>query len=266
MILTVTVVAEQRANECEEADFRHTRNVDDSRRLLLAYHRTRDDLARERLVELHLPLVRTLARRYARCGERLDDLEQVGAIGLLEAIERFDPDRGSDLAAYAVPTITGEMRNHLRDRSAPVRVPRRLSELTRRMRPPRELLTARLRRQPTLSELAREVGMREEEVSEAIESDRARTPVSLWTEDEKRGLERATTVDDAFDASDDRLLLAAAFRTLAERERRILHLRYFGGLSQREIALELGLSQIQVSRLIRASLDRLRATLGGAAG
>jgi RNA polymerase sigma-B factor len=232
---------------------------DDPLRLLLAYHQTRDEAARARLVELYLPLVRSIARRYARNGERLDDLVQVGAIGLLQAIERFDPSRGPGLGAYAIPTIRGEIRNHLRDRSAPVRVPRRLAQLTARLRSPREELAARLRREPTLAELATETGVDRDDVADAIRSDLARVPVSLA--DEAVDRRRDALVEDAFDASDRRLLLAAAFRTLGLRERRILHLRFFRGLSQKEIAKEMGLSQIQVSRLIRASLERMRYVL-----
>lgn len=230
--------------------------------LLRSYRETGDLVARERLVELYLPLVRTLARRYANCGERLEDLVQVGSIGLIEAIDRFDHEHGSDLASFAIPTITGEIKNHLRDRTASVRVPRRLAELNVRLRTPRASLTERLSRPPTVSELAREAGVREGEVTEALQTETARTPVPLAVAEGDYGdLDGATVVDGGFDSSDNRLLLAAGFRTLSERERRILHLRFFAGLSQAEIAREVGLSQIQVSRLIRASLDRMRGAL-----
>jgi RNA polymerase sigma-B factor len=235
---------------------------DDPATLLRAYRRTGDPGAREKLVELYLPLVRALARRYAHCGERLEDLIQVGSIGLLEAIDRFDPERGTDLVSFAVPTITGEIKKHLRDRTAVVRVPRRLAELTLMLPSARELLVARLRRPPTVSELAHELDLCEDDVAEAIESERARVPVWLSTAgDGNIELDGAIAVEGAFDTSEERLLLAAGFRTLAERERRILHLRFFAGLSQTEIAREVGLSQIQVSRLIRDSLERLRAAL-----
>ena len=235
---------------------------DDPGRLLRVYRRTGDPAARERLVELHLPLVRALARRFAHCGEGMDDLVQIGSIGLIKAIDRFDPERGADLASFAVPTITGEIKNHLRDRGAPVRVPRPLAELRLSLRGSRARLSASLARAPTLSELAREAGIDEARVAEAIEVERSGTFVSLSGADGDYGDARAVmTVEDAFGACDDRLLLAAGFRTLAERERRILHLRYFAGLSQAEIAREVGLSQIQVSRLIRASLERMRSAL-----
>ena len=234
----------------------------DSARLLRAYRETGDLTARERVVELYLPLVRALARRYANRGERLEDLVQVGSLGLIQAIDRFDPDRGCDFGAFAMPTICGEIKKHLRDRSAAVRVPRRLVELTVRVRSPRERLSACLRRPPTVSELARETGLAETEVVEALQTELARTPISLSARGESGDLDRAMLVEGAFGRSDDRLLLAAGFRTLAERERRILHLRFYAGLSQAEIARELGLSQIQVSRLIRASLERMRSALG----
>ena len=197
---------------------------DDSAALLRSYHGDGDRSAREKLVELHLPLVRALARRYANRGERLEDLVQVGSIGLLEAIDRFDPERGSDLASYAVPTITGVIRRHLRDRSTVVRLPRPLAEQVRA---------------PICLSL--------------VEGDGAESNSALH-------------VEGAFDASEERLLLAAGFRTLAARERRILHLHFFAGLSQKEVAREVGLSQIQVSRLIRVSLERMRAALDATRG
>ncbi len=142
-----------------------------------AYHGRGDRAARERLIELYLPLVRTLALRFAHSGERLDDLVQVGSIGLIEAIERFDPERGTDFSSFAIPTITGEIKNHLRDRTAVVRVPRRLAELTVDLHGARTRLAASLARAPTLSELARETGSDEGAVQEAMETERARRPV-----------------------------------------------------------------------------------------
>jgi RNA polymerase sigma-B factor len=227
-----------------------------------AYRENGDPEARERLIELYLPLVRTLARRYAHCGERLEDLVQVGSIGLIEAVDRFDPDRGTELISFAAPTIAGEIKRHLRDRTSPVRIPRRLAELNGRLRPQRESLAARLSRTPTLSELAADAGVDEGEVAEAIATERARAVVSLPVPDGASAeLDGAIVVEDAFDSTDDLLLLAVGFRTLDERERRILHLRYFAGLSQAEIATEVGISRIQVSRLIRSSLERLRGAL-----
>jgi RNA polymerase sigma-B factor len=230
---------------------------------LLGRYRAGDLGARARLIELHLPLVRALARRYANRGERLEDLVQVGSIGLIQAIDRFDPERGRDLVSFAVPTITGEIQNHLRDRTAVVRIPRRIGQLNARVRVETESLSIRLRRPPTLSEVADEAGVREHDVAEAIGTDGARAPVSLPPANGNGNADAAILVDGVYDSSEDRLLLAAGFRSLDERQRRILHLRFFAELSQAEIADEVGISQMQVSRVIRTSLERLRGALGG---
>jgi RNA polymerase sigma-B factor len=230
--------------------------------LLRAYRETGELAARERLIELHLPLVRALARRHAHRGERLEDLVQVGSVGLIEAIDRFDPEKGGDFVSFAVPTIAGEIKNHLRDRASVVRIPRRVAQLNVRLRAEQEHLAARLRRAPTLSEIAREVGVPEDEVAEALGTDWARAATPLPTGNRGGDAQEKVVVEDVFETCDDRLLLAAGFRTLDARQRRILHLRFFAGLSQAEIAREVGLSQIQVSRVIRASLERMRGALG----
>jgi RNA polymerase sigma-B factor len=241
---------------------RTSRRDEERRALLRSYGRTRDPRERARLIEAYLPLVRALARRYAHSGERLDDLVQVGSIGLIEAIDRFEPDRGLDLGCFAVPTITGRIRNHLRDRSSTIRVPRRATELRSRLRPHREALSLRLSREPTLGELARAADMAEGDVEDAIATERACAVLPLPEEERvAEAVLGSAPREDAFDSSENRLLLAAGFRTLTERERRILHLRFYAGLSQAEIARELGLSQIHVSRLIRASLERMRGAL-----
>ena len=226
--------------------------------LLRRYQRTRDSAAREKLVRAYLPLVRAIARRYADRGEPLDDLVQVGALGLIEAIERFDAARGGTLGTFAIPTIKGRIRNHLRDRASCVRVPRRLAELSSKVRTSREELATRLSRSPTLAELARAVGASQDQVTEALESEQALVPLPLVGADGGR-VQRSG--DDPFRRSEDRMLLAAGFRVLTPRERRIIHLRFFGGLSQAEVAAAVGLSQVQVSSLIGASLVRMRAAL-----
>ena len=236
---------------------------DDASALVQAYRSGRDPAARERLVERHLPLVCALARRYANRGERFEDLVQVGSIGLIEAIDRFDPERSDDFTSFAIPTIKGAIRHHLRDRAAVVRIPRRLSELTSALRPHHDRLAHSLSRSPTLAELARETGLGERDVADAIETERARSPLTLSAgEDAHAGADPALTIDGSYASTDDRLMLVAGLRTLAMRERRIMHLHFFAGLSQTEIAHEVGLSQVQVSRLIRASLVRMRAALG----
>lgn len=197
------------------------RSPDECHHLLHAYRCCGDTGARDRLVELHMPLVRALARRYVNRGEPLEDLVQIGSIGLLQAIERFDPDRGRDLAGFAVPTIAGEIRHHLRDRTTVIRIPRR-----------------------------------------HVESGAPRPALALSTTDEADGrLGRALATDAPYDSSEDRLMLVAGLRMLTVRERRIMHLRFFAGLSQGEIAEHVGVSQVQVSRLIRASLERMRCAL-----
>jgi RNA polymerase sigma-B factor len=242
---------------------RQERRREESRSLLRSYGATRDRVSRERLVELHLPLVRALARRYANCGEQLEDLVQVGSIGLIEAIDRYDSELGSDLVHFAAPTICGEIKRHLRDRSSTVRIPRRLDELDRRLRPSRATLVARLSRAPTVAELAHEAGVTEADVAEAAATERVRAPVPLPDAEGASGnIDGAVVAEDPFASSDDRMLLSAGFRTLDARQRRVLHLRYFAGLSQAEIARELGVSEMQVSRTVRVSLERLRGALG----
>jgi RNA polymerase sigma-B factor len=243
---------------------RHSsRPGDDPCALVHAYRSGRNEAARERLVELYMPLVHALARRYLNRGERFEDLVQVGSIGLIEAIDRFDPDRGDDFASFAVPTITGAIRHHLRDRAAVVRIPRRLVELRSTLRPQHDSLAHVLSRSPTASELARETGLPERDVAEAIATERARTPLTLSTGEDGQGRwDPALMIDGTHASIDDRLMLIAGLRTLAKRERRIMHLHFFAGLSQAEIAQQLGLSQVHVSRLIRASLERMRAALG----
>jgi RNA polymerase sigma-B factor len=234
--------------------------------LLRAYHEDRDLAARQRLIELHLPLVRAVARGFAHRGESLEDLVQVGSIGLIKAVDRFDPTKGRDLASFAVPTIAGEIRNHLRDRATVVRIPRRTGQLNARLRREREDLAASLHRPPTMAELARQAGMAEREVAAAVEAEGMRSPLPLEATvnggEVDNGASAAIAVDDVFASSNDRLLLVAGFRVLDARQRRILHLRFFAGMSQAEIAREVGLSQVQVSRVIRGSLERMRDALG----
>lgn len=239
----------------------------DASELLRAYHERGDVQARDRLVEQHLPLVRALARRYAGRGEQLDDLVQVGSIGLIKAIDRFELDRGVELTTYAVPTIVGELKRHFRDTGWAVHVPRRLKELNSQLNRVVEELRSKLGRSPTVAELAEAVGAEEEEVVEALEVGHAYSAMSLSgrTGDEEDGvsvLDLLTSDDGGYDASEDRATLAPVLQTLNERERRILHLRFFAGLTQSQIAAEVGISQMHVSRLIRRSLEKLRAQMG----
>jgi RNA polymerase sigma-B factor len=235
----------------------------DALRLVRAYRERGDTQARDELVGLYLPLVRALARRHGHRGE-LEDVVQVGAIGLLKAIDRFDPDRGS-FEAFAVPTVVGEIRRHFRDRGWPVRVPRRLQELRRELDEPGRALAGRFARAPTPAELAAEIGAGEEDVLSAFQAERLRTPVSLsaptpFEQAELLSYERQSA-EDAMALCDERLLLASGLRTLDRRARRIVHLRFFQGLSQAQIAREVQLSQIHVSRVLRGALVTLRRHL-----
>ena len=212
----------------------------------MAYHTDGDDRARDRLVQLYLPLVEAFANRYRVRGAERDDLVQVGSIGLLNAIERFDPKRGDEFAAFAVPTIAGEIKRHLRDRSKTVRLPRRLEEASVRLAAVREQMTARLGRIPDSRELAAELGVGEEDLA-VLES-----PADLPAE----------AVDATTDGElESRLLLTGAFDVLDDTERRIVYLRFVREVSRREAAVELGMTADQLRRRTRVALGKLRAGL-----
>jgi RNA polymerase sigma-B factor len=234
------------------------------RELLRRYHEEGDLEAREHLIEQYLPLVRSLARRYANRGEQLEDLVQVGSIGLIKAIDRFDVDRGVELTTYATPNIIGEIKRHFRDKGWSVRVPRGLQELNVRLSQILEELTVQLERSPTIAELAEAADVEEEEVLEALESGQAYTTVSLSApaghgEDfDLDPLESLGELEHEYEVSEDRAVLAPGLAALDERERRIIHLRFWEGLTQSQIAQQVGISQMHVSRLIRRSLEKVR--------
>ncbi len=234
------------------------------RELLRRYHEDGDLAARERLIENHMPLVRSLARRYSYRGEQLDDLVQIGAIGLIKAIDRFDINRGVELTTYATPNIIGEIKRHFRDKGWSVRVPRGLQELNVQLSRLVEQLTVQFSRSPTITELAEAAGVDEEDVLEALESGRAYTSLSLSAasgggeDEEVDPLESIGVEERQYEVSEDRAVLAPGFRVLEERERAILHLRFFEGLTQSQIAQQVGISQMHVSRLIRRSLEKVR--------
>jgi RNA polymerase sigma-B factor len=233
--------------------------------LLRAYHERGDLSARDRLVEANLPLARAIARRYAGRGEQVDDLVQVAAIGLIKAIDRFDLERGVYFRTYAVPTIVGEIKRHFRDRAWAVHVPRRLKELSQMLSSLVQSMSAQLERSPTVPELAEAAGVEEEEVVEALEASRAYTAESLAAPAEEGSeLDRMQTlgaVEEAFERTEDRHVLASGLEALTERERRIIRLRFYDGLTQTQIANELGISQMHVSRLIRRALETMREEL-----
>src|SRR6476469_8263287 len=232
--------------------------------LLRRYHEHGDLQAREQLIEQYMSLVRSLARRYSYRGEQLDDLVQIGSIGLIKAIDRFDLERGVELTTYATPNIIGEIKRHFRDKGWSVRVPRGLQELNVQLSRLMEQLTVQYSRSPTIPELAKAASVEEEEVLEALESGRAYSSLSLSSggtqEDgeELDPLESIGSEEHQYEVSEDRAVLAPGFRVLDERERMILHLRFFEGLTQSQIAQQVGISQMHVSRLIRRSLEKIR--------
>jgi RNA polymerase sigma-B factor len=237
----------------------------DDRILLRRYHEEGDLQAREQLIEQYMSLVRSLARRYSYRGEQLDDLVQIGAIGLIKAIDRFDLDRGVELTTYATPNIVGEIKRHFRDKGWAVRVPRGLQELHLQLSRLLEQLTVELGRSPTIPELATAAGVEEEQALEALESGRAYSSLSLsgsgGGEDDLELLEALGVEEHQYEVSEDRAVLAPGFRALDARERKILQLRFFEGLTQSQIAQRIGISQMHVSRLIRRSLETIRQTI-----
>ncbi len=213
---------------------------------------------RESLIESHLPLAKSVARRYAGRGVELDDLVQVAAVGLVKAADRFDAGRGVSFSAFAQPTIEGELRHHLRDRSGSVRIPREVQRLGKRLRVRQSELAARLGRAPTLSELADAVDADTRQVERALAAEQARDPLTLPAPDQGASGEVRT---EPYADSDDRVLLDAPMHVLDERERRIVYLRFHADKTEREIAREVGISQAHVSRLLAGALSKLRAEL-----
>jgi RNA polymerase sigma-B factor len=224
-----------------------------------------DPARRAELIERFLPLARQLARRYQRAEEPLDDLIQVASLGLVKAIDRFDPAREIAFSSFAVPTILGEIKRHFRDRTWSVRVPRDLQELTLKVDRAVTSLSHDLHRAPSVGEIAEQTGSTEEDVLEALEASGAYRATSLSA---PRGSEEDTTVtlgdtlghDDAgFELAEHRATLDRLLSTISPREREVLRLRFEEDLTQAEIGEQVGVSQMQVSRLIRQAVSRLRA-------
>lgn len=218
---------------------------------------------RDELVTAFWPVVVHIARRYRDRGEPLADLEQVGAIGLLGALERFDPGRGSDFLSFAVPTITGEIRKHFRDRAWAIRVPRQLKDLQTPVRDAVGVLSPALGRAPKPSEIAAHLGTTMEQVVDALGAGQAYAARSLdalliTTDDGSALGDRLGAVDGALSVAECRQDLRRALATLSERDRTIVVLRFFKGLSQTQIGAEVGLSQMHISRLLSRTLDTLR--------
>jgi RNA polymerase sigma-B factor len=235
----------------------------EDRRLLARYHHHGDLLAREALVQRFLPLARQLARRYQRGGEPLDDLVQVASLGLLKAIDRFEPDRPTAFSSFAVPTILGELKRHFRDKGWSVRVPRDLQELAVRVERETEELARKLGRAPTSDEVARHMSIRIEQVLEAREAAGAYRAVSLDRsrddEEDEGGLGESMGVEDpGFGHAEDVATIERLLGVLSDREREVLRLRFAEDLTQSEIGARIGVSQMHVSRLIRQAVVRLR--------
>jgi RNA polymerase sigma-B factor len=236
---------------------------DDLRRKFHDYAETRDRGLRDELITAHMGLAEYLARRFTNRGEPLDDLVQVAALGLLKAVDRFDPERGLEFSTYATPTIVGELKRHFRDKGWAVRVPRRVQELHLRLAGVVGLLSQELGRSPTIGEIAQAAAVSEEEVLEAIEAGHAYRFTSLdapsGSDDEMSLSAELGAEDQGLIDSEHRVTLSPLIAQFPPRERMILHLRFFEGLTQSEIAGRLGISQMHVSRLLARALAQLRS-------
>jgi RNA polymerase sigma-B factor len=245
----------------------HRSDREELRTKFAAFVESRDRTLRDELVAAHIGLAEYLARRFAHRGEPLDDLIQVASIGLVKAVDRFDPSRGVEFSTYATHTVIGELKRHFRDRGWAVRAPRRMQELYLRLNDVIGTLSQQLGRSPTIGDLAAEVQVSEEEVLEALEAGQAYRFASLdagWTsgagDAEGEGLMARLGDDDAeLDNAESRAILAPLLATLSTRQRLIVRLRFFEGLTQLEIANRLGISQMHVSRLLARSVAQLRA-------
>ena len=232
--------------------------------LFRRYKEEGDVEAREKLVMSHMNLVRFLANKFKNRGEPLDDLIQVGYLGLLKAIDRFDPSRGLEFTTYATPTIMGEIKRHFRDKGWSVRVPRRLQELSAKVNQATDVLTTELQRSPKIEEIAEYLDASVDEVLEAMESSSAYSSVQLEgtgnndNDDAPSVLDRYATEDSALNFTDDRLIIQEALKGFSPREREVIDLRFLQGMTQIEIAEQLGISQVQVSRLLRRTLKKIQ--------
>ncbi len=239
---------------------------DRTRELFRRYKEEGDEEAREQLIESHLNLVRFLASKFKNRGEPLEDLVQVGSLGLIKAIDRFDPDRGLEFTTFATPTIMGEIKRHFRDKGWSVRVPRRLQELSAKVNQVTDELTSELNRTPTVEEIAARLDTSVDEVLEAMESSTAYSSVPLeggTTDDEDAPgiIDRFATEDEDLVSSDDRMVIEETIAGFSPREQDAIRMRFVEGLTQVEIADKLGISQVQVSRLLRRALKRVQERL-----
>ncbi|MEA2418798.1 MAG: polymerase sigma-B factor [Thermoleophilaceae bacterium] len=249
--------------------FAHRKPVDrdeareTERQLLIRYHREGDLAAREELAERFLPLARDLALRYTYTDEPFDDLLQVACLGLVKAIDRFDPERGTKFTSYAAPTMLGELKRHFRDKGWALHVPRDLQERTLAVNRASERLSKQLGRSPKVREVAAELGCSVEQVLEAQEAAASYEATSLDAPTSRDDDEAASLVDlmgdedTSYELVESRDAIASTWRALPEVERQVLELRFVHDLTQREIGERIGYSQMHVSRLLRRALDRL---------
>lgn len=243
-----------------------------TRELFRLYKEEGDEEARQQLIVSHLNLVRFIAAKFKNRGEPLDDLVQVGTIGLIKAIDRFDPSRGLEFTTFATPTIMGEIKRHFRDKGWSVRVPRRLQELSAKVNAATDELTRELQRAPSVAEVAAKLDATVDEVLEAMESSSAYSSVSLegtgqGAEDDTPSiLDHYISEDDELAASDDRMLLDQLIAEFTPREQEIIRMRYDQGLTQVEIADKLDISQVQVSRMLRRALRQMQERMEGSEG
>ncbi|MDO5044185.1 MAG: SigB/SigF/SigG family RNA polymerase sigma factor [Coriobacteriia bacterium] len=221
-----------------------------------------DEEARDALVTSHLNLVRFLAHKFKNRGEPVEDLIQVGTVGLIKAIDRFEPERGLEFTTYATPTILGEIKRHFRDKGWSVRVPRRLQELSAKVNKATDALTQKLQRSPNLEEIAEYLEVSVDEVLEAMESGEAYSSVPLETDnslndDAPSVIDKYGEEDKRLTGSDDRIVLNEVLSEFTPREQEVIKLRFIDGLTQIEIAHRMEISQVQVSRLLRRTLQRM---------
>jgi RNA polymerase sigma-B factor len=233
--------------------------------LLRRYRETGDEHSRDELVAMMMPWVRRVAQRYSNRGLDTDDLVQVGSLGLLKAIDRFDFDRGVRLTTFAEPNVTGEIKRHFRDHGWSVRPPRDLQELNAEVMRTIEVLAAQLQRSPTVAEIATYLNSTEEQVLEAMHAGAAYDTSPLITDDNEDGglieSRALATKDPGLRQAELRHTLGSSFSELSDRDKEILHMRFFEDLTQAEIAERIGVSQMQVSRILRAALKSARQQL-----
>jgi RNA polymerase sigma-B factor len=233
------------------------------RRKFAEFATTRDPGTRDQLIEAHLGLAEYLARRFSNRGEPMDDLVQVASVGLVKAVDRFDPERAVEFSTYATHTIVGELKRHFRDKGWAVRAPRRMQELYLRLGKLVSTMSQEMGRSPTIPEMAAEAQVSEEEVLEALEAGQAYRFTSLdapapGDEDSESLAAHLGEEDAEMQGAEHRAALSPLIAKLPQREQTILHLRFFEGLTQSEIAAQLGISQMHVSRLLARSLAQLR--------